>query len=382
MRRNKVRLAGVVGVVGGLSVLAIGCGQSEGGQIDTGRTPADLHADAAPKPDGLLHLSAESARYIGTESITASPDPLPLRLYARLEFRDGAVSRIGAPMAGRVSTVLVRSGERVREGDPVVVLSCPDAAAARTALATTEAALREAQATAERQDRMFEEGVGVDRERLAAEIHLESQRAEADRARAASAFIGAGQGGEVTLRAPITGVVLGVKASPGMTVAPDSESLVEIGDPDSVWVVADAPERDLPQIIQGSRATLELASIPGALPARVISIGAVVSSDLRTAPVRMALDARPAGLRPGMFGWVLVDTAAAGPTLPVEAVLIKDGKHSVVYVARDDLTFERRDVVVGREVGGRVRVVSGLSAGDRVVVRGALLLDGSAEQLL
>ena len=107
-----------------------------------------------------------------------------------------------------------------------------------------------------------------------------------------------------------------------------------------------------------------------------------MSNGLRTASVRIELEEKPAGLRPGMFGRVRIESAAVGPTLPTEAVLIKDGKDSVVYVAKDALTFERRAVVVGQSIEGRVQVISGLSRGERVVVRGALLLDGAAEQLL
>jgi cobalt-zinc-cadmium efflux system membrane fusion protein len=213
-------------------------------------------------------------------------------------------------------------------------------------------------------------------------VRLTEAEAEAERARATATFIGDGLGASLTLRSPISGVVLAVKATPGATVAPGGEGLVEVGDPESLWVVADVPERELSLVAEGSHGTFESASLPGTVTGRVISVGAALSNGLRTAPVRIALDARPAGMRPGMFGWVLLDGAGGGPTLPVDAVLIKDGRTSVVYVAKDDRTFERREVVVGRAIGGRVPVVSGLAPGERVVVRGALLLDGSAEQLL
>jgi cobalt-zinc-cadmium efflux system membrane fusion protein len=69
-------------------------------------------------------------------------------------------------------------------------------------------------------------------------------------------------------------------------------------------------------------------------------------------------------------------------TLPTSAVLIKDGSNPVVYVQKDPLTYLRRPVVLAQPVEGRVQIVSGLSPGEKVVVRGALLLDGSADQLL
>jgi cobalt-zinc-cadmium efflux system membrane fusion protein len=77
--------------------------------------------------------------------------------------------------------------------------------------------------------------------------------------------------------------------------------------------------------------------------------------------------------------------AAADPgstiTLPTEAVLIK-GRESVVYVEAGHLTFQRRTVTVSAPIDGHVTVLSGLSPGDHVVVKGALLLDGVADQLL
>ena len=74
--------------------------------------------------------------------------------------------------------------------------------------------------------------------------------------------------------------------------------------------------------------------------------------------------------------------AEQGISLPVSAVLIKDGKRRVVYVERPDGTFEARDVQTGHNRDGRVVILQGIKAGEKVVVRGALLLDTQAEQLL
>ena len=68
--------------------------------------------------------------------------------------------------------------------------------------------------------------------------------------------------------------------------------------------------------------------------------------------------------------------------LPVEAVLIKDGKTSIVYVQRGDGSFAPREVRTGTSKAGYVEILSGLQPGERVVVKGALLLDSEAEQLL
>ena len=68
--------------------------------------------------------------------------------------------------------------------------------------------------------------------------------------------------------------------------------------------------------------------------------------------------------------------------LPAEAVLIEDGKKTIVYVEQSPGKFAPRPVNVGRSVDGKVQVLSGLKVGEKVVVKGALLLDSAAEQML
>jgi cobalt-zinc-cadmium efflux system membrane fusion protein len=286
-------------------------------------------------------------------------------------------------MKGRVVRVHVTTGDSVRAGDPLLTLDCPEAANVRAAVDTVTATLREARTALDRERRMLDEGVGVERERLAAETKVAELEAERARALAAVAFVGAGSGTSVVVRAPIAGIVISRKASDGMAVQPGAEPLMEIGDPSTLWVVADVFERDLPLVRQGAAARIELPSLQRMLDGEVTSIGTVVASGLRTAPVRLKVASRDTPLRPGMFGRadIAVADTSGHLTLPIEAVLVK-GKDTVVYVQRDANTFERRTVVVAQPVNGRVAIISGLASSDRVVVRGALLLDGSADQLL
>jgi len=345
---------------------------------------------AVPAPDGAPSLVAEgtvrlpkaSLRYLQIAPVQPQGGAFEVRVPARAEFKDGAVSRVGAPASGRVVSVAVKTGERVRAGQTLLTLASPDAAAARNALSAAHTAVREAQAAVDRQDRMMREGIGIEREQLEAGFRLSQAQAEADRAAATAALVGDGSGADLLVRSPISGTVIDVKTSAGAAVAPGSEPLVDVGDPDAVWIVADVTDHDLPLISEGASAEVLLNVAPSPLAARVVSIGSVVDPSLRTAPVRLALVAPIPGLRPGTFGRATIKTVAQGATLPAEAVLIRGGKDWIVYVAKGDDTFERRRVVAGRPIDGRVQVLSGLAPGDRVVVHGALLLDGSAEQLL
>jgi membrane fusion protein, heavy metal efflux system len=186
----------------------------------------------------------------------------------------------------------------------------------------------------------------------------------------------------VIVRAPIAGVVITRKASVGMAVQRGGDPLLEIGDPSSIWIVADVFDRDLSEIHLASTAVVTFTALDRPLEGRVASVGTVVGSGLRTAPVFLELSESRGLLRPGMFGHAEIHVGDRAVTLPSSAVLIKDGKDPIVYVQQDSLTYRRRSVVLAQPIGGRVRVLSGLSPGEKVVVRGALLLDGAADQLL
>ncbi len=343
-------------------------------------------AKAASEPsltaDGSVRIPKASLQYLKLEEVKTEGGSFEIRVPARAEFKDGAVSRVGAPLAGRVVSVAVKTGERVRAGQPLLTIASPDAASARNAVSSARTALREAQAAVDRQNRMMHEGVGIEHEQMEAGFRLSQAQAEVDRAEATATLVGEGSGADLVVRSPIAGQVINVRTSTGASVAPGGDPLVEVGDPDAVWIVADVTDHDLPLVKEGSTAEVLLNIAPSPLAARVVSIGSVIDPSLRTAPVRLALTVSIPGLRPGTFGRAVIKTSAQGASLPAEAVLIRGGKDWIVYVAKSDDTFERRSVVAGRPIDGRVQVLSGLAPGDRVVVHGALLLDGSAEQLL
>jgi len=379
--RLAARAAGAVIAVQ-LSVLTLACARAEESpQAAAADPPSEKAASAAPLPEGVVRIKKESQPFVEVQEVQADRSDSMLSAPTRIDFRDDGVSRVGAPLDGRVQVVHVSVGQRVGAGDPLVTLDCPDAGATRAAAETAGAALREARLELERQRRMQNEGVGIERDLVAAETKVASGEAETRRLEAVSRSIGAGQAASVVVRAPIAGVITAKRATVGMSADRGGDPLVEIGDPSALWAVVDVFERDLPLVHAGATAHLRFPSADET-KGHVSALGAVVGAELRTAPVFVVLDDKTPGLRPGMHGRALIAVPDAAMTLPVSAVLIRDGRDPVVYVQRDPLTYERRSVSVGQPIEGRVQVTSGIAAGDKVVVKGALLLDGAADQLL
>jgi cobalt-zinc-cadmium efflux system membrane fusion protein len=243
--------------------------------------------------------------------------------------------------------------------------------------------MQSAQEQLKRQIDMLQRGVGLEVEKFEAEIHLKEAQAELERASKVAAAFGDSSGETFVIGAPIGGTILHIAASVGAAVEPGGQALVEIGDPTALWVVADVFERDLSLVHDGAEATVELASVPTPVHGRVVSVGALVEAGLRRAPVYISIEDQQPSLHPGMYTRVTIHTPTSqGVVVPVTAVLIKDGARNIVYVENSDGAFVPRDVVVSQSIEGHVQVLAGLTPGERVVVRGALLLDQAAEQLL
>ena len=109
----------------------------------------------------------------------------------------------------------------------------------------------------------------------------------------------------------------------------------------------------------------------------VASIGDVVDPNTRTIKVRAWVDNREQRLKPEMFARLRLDVGDATPFLaiPKEAVVEIDGKH-FVYVVEAPGRYVKREVVVSNVSGGQVRVLEGVTSGQRIVTKGAVLVKG------
>src|SRR5262249_9631465 len=302
---------------------------------------------------------------------------------ARIAFRDGAVSQVNLPITGRITAIHVKTGDRVKPGDALVTISSPEAAAARAQLASATAEHDAAVQEAARQDTMARSGVGVESERVTAQSRLRQSEAELARTQTTVAMLGGGGGPTVVVRAPIEGTVIARHATVGAVAQPGGDPLIEIGNPTSLWVVAEVFERELAQIRDNAAVDIELSTRTAPVPGHVVSIGSALTGALRTAPVYISFDTADPDVRAGMFAHAAIK-APAGKSivLPAEAVLLEDGKTYVVYIRTGEDLFVARKVEIGRSIEGHVEITSGIVEGEDVVIKGALLIDGAAEQLM
>lgn len=349
---------------------------------DVSRATEEKQTLAEPLPKGFIHVKPESVKML---DIAAVADPQGVQMAwapAHVAFVEDRVASVSVPVSARVQTVSAHVGDMVKAGDLLATLVSPDALRTRYDVAAAKTAHDVAVVEAQRQQTMVDKGVGVEVDLRAAQAKVRETSQELARAQGTAALLGSGGGDRIELRAPRSGIVAERKAVVGTSAEPGA-ALFTIGDPQAMNVVAEVFESDLPGILVGSSVQVEVPQLPKPLKGTVRYLGATLDKESRRAAVVVALSEQNPVLRPGMQAKVGVQLSNLHEMLiPVNAVLIKDESHSVVYVQHENSQFEARVVTLGRPSRGLVPVISGLKVGEKIVVRGGLLLDGAASQLL
>jgi len=184
---------------------------------------------------------------------------------------------------------------------------------------------------------------------------------------------------DLTIYSPVNGIVSAKTAVQGNRVMP-SDTLYDITDLSSVWVLADIYEINVPFVKVGDPATVSLSYDPGRVfKGKVSFINPNVDEKSRTVKVRIVLE-NPSGLlKPDMYADVVLGgQLGRGVAVPDSAVM-GTGEREIVFVAKGDGLFEPREVKTGVKVRGYFEIKKGVKEGESVVTGANFLLDSESK---
>jgi cobalt-zinc-cadmium efflux system membrane fusion protein len=364
----------------------------------SGHAASEMPADAAPAATSheiVLPADSPMLNQIRRQRVTLRDLPTDeVVAPGKIETNPNRVSKVVLPLAGRVTAVLVKTGDAVAKDQPLLRLQSPDADAAMSAYLSAaaaerqaEVALTKAQADFDRASDLFEHDAVAKKDVQSAESALAQAKASLEQARAAREqsrrrlmVLGLSENGfeqQVVVRAPLAGKVLDLSVVPGEFRNDTTAPLMTIADLGSVWVTSQVPESYIRFVEVGERVEISLVAYPGEVfEGHVSRVADTVDPQTRTVKVQAELDNRKGRLRPEMFGSIHhIDAIAKTPVIPAAAV-VRAGNETTVFVETAPGRFESRRVTLGSPAGDVVRVVSGVSTGESVVVDGAMLLQG------
>lgn len=382
VRRRRAAARALTLVVFGLCAMRA---SAHGGE-DHGDAPA---ATSAPAASGAVTLAKESQFLLGIRTAILSTAPIADRITA--------TGTVGVPPERRVAVVAAQSGRlgtaggafprlgaRVKRGQALATLEPTLSAGERVSFGAevvkAQAAAVAAEARLDAAKKKLERvrasvGVTSATERDEAAVAVANAAAELEAARGSmSAFSGAKGGGAVTLTAPIDGVVADIQASPGEVVEAGRAAFL-IVDAREMWVEARVYEDELGKLASGNAKVLVGAYPDKVFDATLLATGQIVDDKTRTVKVVFSINNANDLLRVGQRASVQIGVGGQAEvlTVPDAAVLDIDGRR-VVYVHTSAEEFTPREVALGRRDGDQWEVVTGLAAGDRVVVQGAYSL--------
>jgi cobalt-zinc-cadmium efflux system membrane fusion protein len=344
----------------------------------SGPTPAP----AAERSRDFIRLDPGSPHldFIKVEVVKESEAAPLVQLTGRVTFDEDHTQRLASPIDGRATEILVRPGDRVRAGQPLVELSSPQVGTVQADAQKAQSDLAVASKSVDRAHTLKADGAISDKEVAQAEADFRKAKADVARTSAQLKSLGISASEPTTnvaLHSQVSGTVVDRTLLVGQEVRADQAApLLTITNLETVWVLADVYEQDLGLVQAGSDLVVRVPAYPGVdFKGKVGHIGDVVDPATRTVKIRCVVPNPTARLKPEMFAKVeLRDTSGRKViTISSKAVVI-DGDKTKVLVASEGNTFRPRQVEVGPEVDGQVRVLGGLKPGEKIVTEGALFM--------
>ncbi len=363
---------------------------------------------SSPSPSAAAVAVGDSAHAIELEIVAPQPIAGTIVATGKILVPEDRMANIGPVHEGRLVRLYAGQGSIVRKGQKLADLESADIDQAEAdylkALAdydnarrTSAAEVKFAQANYDRTKMLYEKTITAGKNLQAAEHDLEMAKAAAvstvaqtkaalTSARRHLLILGlkdsdidalankSSLSAVFSLTSPISGVVVERSGTIGATVGSDA-NVFKIIDISRVWIDANVFEKDLERVRRGQEVKVSVPAFPGVnFLGSVILISSVVDPETRSVKVRTEVPNSDGRLKPDMFAnvQIITDLHRTAISIPQAAVL-DDGGKTVVFIAEGN-GYAKREVHAGIQGNGRVEIIEGLQAGDKVVVKGNYLL--------
>lgn len=386
-----------------LALLAglIGAGGFAAGQM-TGSTAQPSKApdkpDDASGPPGTITMDQTAQAGIGLKVAQVQRRNLTRRLAASGQIvADPARTAQLRPLGpGRVTSVLVRSGDRVRRGQALVHYQDISLVMIDTQLTAGHASLEQAQAdravaaAALTRGRALLGGViaqaELDRRKAAlaqADAMLILARGQVGSLKQRRQLYTAEPGapGEAAVIAPSDGYVMSVEVAVGDTIDP-ARVVATVADLSTVWIELPVYQVDIPNVATDGDVPFTIAALPGKhFTATLDAKSAMLDPGTGAMQVRGIVANPDLRFRPGMRVEANLPTTGTTDALTLPPASVQDiGGEPVVFVQAGPTQFRQQKVRIGVQTRELVEITAGLEPGQTVVTNGSFWLKSQALQ--
>lgn len=363
------------------AVLALSaCGKDAADEAKAAQAAADPNLVVA-QPTLVQRLKVAP---VGKQAISER-----LRVPGQIAFDEQRVARIGASVTGRVTELVATPGQSVKAGDILAQLHSTELGAAQLAYQKA-AAQRDLQARAlERAKLLLAADVigSAELQKRQSELAMADAevRAAVDQLRvmgvSPTTLAKMRTGGMSSISpvvASISGTVVERKVTRGQVVQPADE-LFTVADLSRVWVVGEVPENAAAAVRAGQAVEIETGAGEH-IVGKLIWVSDIVDTQTRTVTVRTEVDNAERTLKPSMLATLLIQSRPEEKLVVPTSAVVREDNRDYVFVRTSETDYRLTPVKLGDESNGVRPVLSGLQAGQPIVVEGGFHLNNERKR--
>lgn len=333
--------------------------------IASAQTEATNPPDAR---DGTVQLADFNPQYVKSEPVAATAVPESMPVSGKLAFNAERLHLASARVSGRLDKILVFEGTGVKKGQPLAELYSPDFVSAENEYLLAKNTVRTLKEIGNPD--LLEDARSTEQ---SAENKLRVLGAsDEDIVRLAEANTASSH---LTIRAPISGLVVKRNMDPGAFLN-TGDNFMSIVDTSSLWFYGNIYEQDYSKVRLGQELTLEATALTGKkFSGKVTFIAPGIDPATHTLFIRCEVPNPGEELRPEMFVAASLLTGSKRGFIVPKTALVQIKDASYIIVDKGKGLFQRMPVTAAAYKDGSLSVLSGLKGDERVVVKGAVLVN-------
>jgi cobalt-zinc-cadmium efflux system membrane fusion protein len=380
--------------LGALGYLRVGVGSDSA--ASSGKPQPDTAAQAGSQSNtgsqpNTVALTDSQLQMVDVGTVSEYTFPLQREAVGNIDFNEDMETQVYPPYQGRIVQLFAKLGDNVSKGQILFTIESPDLIQAESSLISAAGVLDLTSKTLERARQLHDVQGIADKDLEQAVSDQQTAEAALRAARDGIVVFGKSEAEidrlvrtrtidpHLVVFSPVSGRVTARNAAPGLFVQPGSAPApYTVADISRIWLNASVTESDMPLVKIGQPIRVDVMAFPGrSFEGKISTVGATVDPQLHRGLVRAEIEDPKHELLPGMFAAFVIVTGnpIRAPAVPLDGVVREGDGTMTVWVTPDGHHFTQRTVQLGLQHGGYDQVIDGLSIGERVVVKGAIILD-------
>jgi cobalt-zinc-cadmium efflux system membrane fusion protein len=336
-------------------------------------------------------LSDSQLQMINVGAVSEYTFPLQREAVGNIDFNEDMETQVFPPYQGRISQLFAKLGDNVAKGQLLFTIESPDLIQAESTLIGAAGVLDLTGKALERAKQLHDVQGIADKDLEQAISDQQTAEGALRAARDGVAVFGKNPpeidrmvrtrtiDPYLVVLSPVSGRVTARNAAPGVFVQPgNTPAPYSVADISRIWLNASVTESDMPLVKKGQVIRVAVMAFPDrTFEGRISTVGSTVDPQLHRGLVRAEIDDPKHELLPGMFAAFVIVTGdpVKAPAIPLDGVVREGDGSMTVWVTTDGHRFTQRTVRLGLQDGGYDQVIDGVSPGERVVIKGAIILD-------